>query len=64
MPRCQDEFGNVCVAKLRTKVIAEGCNVGTVRSLRERGSHALTDADDPAEILRLRDGHTLIHFKL
>ena len=51
MPRCQDEFGNVCVAKLRTKVIAEGCNVGTVRSLRERGSHALTDADDPAEIL-------------
>ena len=56
VPKQIDQFGNTCVAKLSTRTISTGCRVGTERSIVEDNKVQLKDANDPAELRKVRDG--------
>lgn len=57
VPKLTDAFGNLCVAKLGTKVISSGCKVGTTRGVQEDINHThLADADDPSQLRELMTG--------
>ena len=55
VPKQTDTFGNTCVAKLGTKMISTGCRVGTERTVQEKTNAVLEDANDPAELRKVRD---------
>ena len=55
-PRCYDAFGNLCLAKLDTRVLAQGAQVGTSREVREGATHSIDAGSDPQEMQRIREG--------
>ena len=57
VPRCKDAFGNLCLAKLEDRVLAQGVNVSTNRHVAESSQHGIDN--DPQELQAIKDSSGL-----